>query len=816
MLYMLELGIFMDEINLAVRYFSQRENKYKWQNSNDSKDTFYIGPVSCNITSLCMIMNFLGITDDTPYKMSEKIFNYYNEWNSGKGYEKLESWSNIKSIITKIYDIPEQYVKSLENKNIDVSIEKYLKNGYPIIFSIGTLAKKGEKTTGHIIVLRGKKNKSYFIINDPWGDPTNAFAQLVNISGKMRGFYEPRIILNEYLYGKGSGDNCILSYEAFYEATGQNSESGKIFNGALTITYPYIYSCQPGNIKYGLEEKTKEKIYLTYKNNIRYLLSDNGRITNALELHGQNGKEIHSIASGRVIAIRNTQNINDNFILIQYKIPEKNNSFFYVRYKRLQYVDIEEEIKNKLFSCDTYSNDLISQLILKIHAKKGIYDKGDITGSKHPDFMIPERGFIYFFPTEKKLKDYILNIHNMDNLLYEVNDINNYKRENKYNIFIDTEERTIETKNIIPLSINYREYIYYREKIKSIADGEITTFCDEDYKKTIKEIELVNKNNFEKYYIEAVKNCFPEVTFNNPSYDNALQDVEKYYKELAEKTEKNTDLKKYWNEFELNCKTLCKELLEMPWETQEWAFTLNDRWYKGGDKKDANGKTIGKFSSLHDIYINIQIIYNTLAHDYIENENLQLKWEEFNKEINLFYPSNADYFLEVSPNTVLGKCTESVEIECFTEKNLLTDNTVFEFESFSKSENINKLMDMGIISNSDFKIEKNYLTDKDVIRINNEKMNEIEKIVIHSYNSNYKNYKSKFLKKIKDSIGFTMLDDFYRKLININNIFSNKLTTELKEMFNFNTKEKVYYYNLIYFLEEMSIKQNEVVKKMQG
>ena len=35
-------------------------------------------------------------------------------------------------------------------------------------------------------------------------------------------------------------------------------------------------------------------------------------------------------------------------------------------------------------------------------------------------------------------------------------------------------------------------------------------------------------------------------------------------------------------------------------------------------------------------------------------------------------------------------------------------------------------------------------------------------------------------------------------------------------MFNFNTKEKVYYYNLIYFLEEMSIKQNEVVKKMQG
>ena len=61
-----------------------------------------------------------------------------------------------------------------------------------------------------------------------------------------------------------------------------------------------------------------------------------------------------------------------------------------------------------------------------------------------------------------------------------------------------------------------------------------------------------------------------------------------------------------------------------------------------------------------------------------------------------------------------------------------------------------------------------------------------------------------------------MLDDFYRKLININNIFSNKLTTELKEMFNFNTKEKVYYYNLIYFLEEMSIKQNEVVKKMQG
>lgn len=254
----------------------------------------------------------------------------------------------------------------------------------------------------------------------------------------------------------------------------------------------------------------------------------------------------------------------------------------------------------------------------------------------------------------------------------------------------------------------------------------------------------------------------------------------------------------------------------MPWETQELAFTLNDRWYKGGDKKNENGKTIGKFSSLNDMYINIQIIYNNLAHDYITIENPQLKWEEFDKEINLFYPSNADYFIEVSPNTVLGKCTECIEIECFTEKNLLTDNTVFEFDSFSKSENINKLMDMGIISDSDFKIEKNYLTHKDVIRINNEKMNEIEKIVIHGYNSNYKNYKSKFLKRTKDSIGFTMLDDFYRKLINIDNIFSNKLTNELKEMFDFNFTEKVYYYNLIYFLEVMSSKQNEVVKKIQG
>ena len=91
----------MGNINLPVPFFSQRENSYIWkrryeidefnekgkkihkkgdvkkikdENDNEIEDTVKIWDYCCNITCLAMVLNYLGVTQDTPYKMCQKIF----------------------------------------------------------------------------------------------------------------------------------------------------------------------------------------------------------------------------------------------------------------------------------------------------------------------------------------------------------------------------------------------------------------------------------------------------------------------------------------------------------------------------------------------------------------------------------------------------------------------------------------------------------------------------------------------------------------------------------------------------------------------
>ena len=77
--------------NLAVPFFTQRDNTYVWQQREIKKvinqkaqeieeiETT-IGPKypmawrSCNITSLCMILHYWGLTTETPNQMIEKVF----------------------------------------------------------------------------------------------------------------------------------------------------------------------------------------------------------------------------------------------------------------------------------------------------------------------------------------------------------------------------------------------------------------------------------------------------------------------------------------------------------------------------------------------------------------------------------------------------------------------------------------------------------------------------------------------------------------------------------------------------------------------
>ena len=117
--------------NLAVPFFTQRDNTYIWQQISDEdkidKDGSYIkqkdkpfGPKypmawrSCNITSLCMVLHYWGLTEESPDQMLEKVFSRQKE-GEGKsakwgwlheatdedkhtGACRIESWENLKDV----------------------------------------------------------------------------------------------------------------------------------------------------------------------------------------------------------------------------------------------------------------------------------------------------------------------------------------------------------------------------------------------------------------------------------------------------------------------------------------------------------------------------------------------------------------------------------------------------------------------------------------------------------------------------------------------------------------------------------------------
>ena len=96
--------------NLAVPFFTQRDNTYIWQQLDDDNQPF--GPKypmawrTCNITSLCMILHYWGLTKETPNQMIEKVFSK-EDWGWSKesnddaqhlGASRLESWDSCKFI----------------------------------------------------------------------------------------------------------------------------------------------------------------------------------------------------------------------------------------------------------------------------------------------------------------------------------------------------------------------------------------------------------------------------------------------------------------------------------------------------------------------------------------------------------------------------------------------------------------------------------------------------------------------------------------------------------------------------------------------
>lgn len=787
----------MSDINLAVPFFSQRNNYFKWENLKDRNNKFYIASVSCNITSLCMVLNFLGVTTDKTMELSQKVFSNYKKWNAElKGYDNLTYWSNLKKIPVDIYGVDREYIKDLTGTNVDETIKKYIENGYPIMFSIGTLSKKSK--SGHIVVLRGRKENNYYIVNDPWGIPTNPFGELENGKNKIKGLYVARDGFGDVLLGKGNGDNCVLSEDAFKLATGFVKDEVLYFNGALAITYPFIYGI-PFNNKLRIGKINLKDIVSQYKYN--YLLSDNGRLLRGLEFKNSKDSMVYSCGSGRLIAMRNCKNISKNFILVQYSVPGNKGKYFYVNYKRLEYVDIEEFLRKYVYRSDEETNNLFQQMINKIKPKKVIYDKGEITGDYHKEADIPERGYSYIEPCDEKLKKYIVDLNESSIRAYDVNNINNYKVKTNGKSYYIIDGEKVMTEDLVPQTINFKEYEYYRKKIKDLKEGKIAFFCDEDYKVYGKKNSFVNKNNYKMHFIGALQDIFFEIDFSESDYENALKKIEKYYISEINKSSSKNNKNLLWKNFIHRCKLLCKQLLEIPWKEQEWAFSLNDKWFKGEGKVDRQRKITGNFDSLFDIYENIRSCFLTVSK---ETKTKITTWEEFLEEVFLFYPSSVDYYIEVSSNTILGKSSENIEIECFAEENLLNEGKEIFINNLSKPHVIKILKENSILSDNSFSVEKKYLTEDDVIKFN-EKKEELGKIVLKLKNPFNSKFAKEFEKELDKLKGVTQADKDLRKEFRFLNIFKDKSVSFLN-----NTKKEFYYYNVFTFLEEMQKKQGNI------
>ena len=76
-----------------VPFFSQRSNRYIEGDRSFAADT-------CNLTSLCMVLHYLGITDDTPDVLIRKFL--------AEDYKESDSytyWKNLKQCCTDLYGV---------------------------------------------------------------------------------------------------------------------------------------------------------------------------------------------------------------------------------------------------------------------------------------------------------------------------------------------------------------------------------------------------------------------------------------------------------------------------------------------------------------------------------------------------------------------------------------------------------------------------------------------------------------------------------------------------------------------------------------
>ena len=446
--------------NLPVSFFSQRDNSYIWHYRyeesitdedtnevlhkkgeqvfvNEEAVTEEIADGCCNITCLAMVLNYLGITTDTPELMSRKIFaDSFSDTNKTaeadfdryisfrkktsfgptEGNRCIESAEVIKSIALEIYNI--RNACALYNYTLQ-DVKKEVEAGYPVIVNCGITRPSKEwmqyqvdnkanyntdtvqnslkcankdsewEYHGHYIVVTGFTDDGKIIINDPWGKATNNAGtlpqQLINDHPEDAwGYYNSNIPA-----GTNKGEHIVLS-----EADFNRQYHDKLYSVIIIYerrwSFPFeniltnFIKTSSGNNKRIVPSPDQVKNTFCFESKVsRFPISTLGIPHNGIDLNNKQGVSVHSIGSGIVIAAKLCLKANEDlpcgsncFVLIKHSVFDttKKLKVFFVLFEHLKPLVIGNSYTNVSFVDELLHESVQENSILKQEALNKLED----------------------------------------------------------------------------------------------------------------------------------------------------------------------------------------------------------------------------------------------------------------------------------------------------------------------------------------------------------------------------------------------------------------------------------------------------------
>ena len=870
--------------NLPVPFFSQRENTYVWQRIAKKPrekigDRVYQGgedvgsPISmawqsCSITSLCMILQYLGITNDSPDDMMKKIFEVkFPGWRQEPPFDKypqtgpsrLEVAENLSVVAQELYQIPETQI-SIVKQNLEQS-KPTIAAGYPIWFSFGPIS---GTTGGHIAVLRGFTKDGDVIINDPWGDVPNPYGKLKD---DKKGYYYSISKSDETRsWGLGTGDNCVIKAKDFNKITTTDFWQ-LIVKSPRMWDFPGIHGLHAADdeekVSAAMEaffarEAWKHKPLIgdeIVKNG--FPLCENAKCHDGIHVRGGENEAVYSMGPGRLVAVRNTGDSEEgednhyNFVLLRHFVPdtEANNSkSFYSLYMHLAPVSIRQRIRERfeMATADTTtiqqeSQDWLDQVINHIMPKKAmVYIEYPISGNDTLSVPVYEkdtktiigslkdRSLTYLCPVNYTLKRCIETIADneseadLKSLYTKLNTNSTYiyrgkDGKNYYRIFTRIKKESdeeyswldgyVETHKIIPQPINVKEYIYYRRKLASLIQGKIVVFNDEDTDTSAVENSSLQKASWRTLLDEQVRSTFACVT-TEKNISKQCTEIQEYYLDILNSVGKapagQTAKQAVWDSFTGKLMYMICALLSYPWNQVDSPFKISDNWLK----------------------TNIRVLYFTLYKN-VYNADAAESWDALLTQLSIYCPRNTDYHLEVTSKTpvgTFGKYNDKNEIHCeiFSEKELIGNNEqdgeisykqiVFDSEEkvFNKKDTVKLFKDAGIFDETFFsRIDKDYISSGELCNFYREKQDVLRHLVIKKFNFLIEKEENWFQKIAQKALGYYERNkDNEEKLYRDNPeaFFNDRVIEDI----GFQKSEEVWLYHPAQFPEWLNKKQGQL------